>query len=172
MTTSITRTPALALALASCLAMSLAACGCKSSGQGNSGTKSGGGTQQDLAALQGRWDQLPDEPGGSGSPRQLVIKEVSGNTETVTTYGPDGRVLQAQTAQFRLSRSGPVRVYSVQDPKVTQGPSEGNSQASPRRLAYVYRVHGHEFDEVWGLLPGQEEREVVVKRWRRAGAGR
>ena len=160
------------LTVSMCLALSLAAGGCTSPSGGQSGTASRGGARQDLSALQGRWELLPENPGGSETPRQRVVKEISGNSETVTTYGPGGQVLQAQTAQFRLSRSGPVGVYTVQNPKVTAGPSEGDATASPRRLAYVYRVRGSEFDEVWGLLPGQESREVVVKRWRRAGAAR
>ena len=127
-------------------------------------SRTGGG---DLAALLGRWDLLPAEPGGAGTPRQRVFKEVSGNTETITTYGPGQNVVRVQTAKFRLARSGPVCVFIVEDPQVTAG--EGT--ASRRRMQYVYRVHGNEFDEVWGLLPGQEEREVVVKRWKRATSG-
>ena len=129
------------------------------------------GPRHDLAALQGRWEQLPEEPGGTGTPRQRVVKEVNGNSETVTTYGPGGEVLHAQTANFRLSRSGPVHVYTVHNPRVTGGSDRGPTQASPPKLRYIYRVHGTEFDEVWGLLPGQEEREVVVKRWKREGTG-
>ena len=160
---------AVAFALCTCLALSLSACSNQSS-RGSNGDpgKRAGGTADDASALQGRWVQLPDQPGGSGTPRQRVVKEVNGNTETVTTYGPNGQVVRAQTATFRLSRSGPVSVYSVENAKITAG--EGD--ATDRRLAYVYRVHGSEFDEVWGLLPGQEEREVVVKRWRREGAAK
>jgi hypothetical protein len=158
---------ALLLAPTLLLASCLAACSGRASHPDGSGRRESA-PKQDLSALQGRWEQLPDQPGGSGTPRQRVVKEVSGNNETVTTYGPNGQVVRAQTATFRLSRSGPVRVYTVDNPRITAG--EGD--ATKRRLQYVYRVHGSEFDEVWGLLPGQEEREVVVKRWRREGAGR
>lgn len=159
-----------AFALAACLTLSLSACANhdQASSRGADGNKRTGGVAGDASALQGRWEQLPDQPGGSGTPRQRVVKEVSGNTETVTTYGPNNEVVRTQTARFRLSRSGPVRVYTVLNPKITSG--EGD--ATDRRLAYVYRIHGSEFDEVWGLLPGQEEREIVVKRWRREGAAR
>src|SRR2546428_1039365 len=113
------------LALTTCAAGSLAAC-----------TNQQAAKQEttDLSALQGRWEQLPDEPGGTGTPRQRVIKEVKGNAETVTTYGPDGQVLQAQTARFHLSRSGPVRVYTVENPKVTAGTGGGTSGTKPERL--------------------------------------
>ena len=162
-----TATPRAALLAPTFLvALSLSACTNQSSSEAHGSGRRSGGASDDVSALQGRWEQLPDQPGGSDSPRQRVVKEVSGNNETVTTYGPNGQVLRAQTATFRLSRSGPVRVYTVQNPKITAG--EGD--ATRRSMAFVYRVHGSEFDEVWGLLPGQEEREVVVKRWRREGA--
>jgi hypothetical protein len=145
---------------------------CAGCANSSSGGKSAGGGGSGLSALQGRWELLPDEPGGVATPRQRVVKDVSGNTETVTTYGPTGQVLQAQTAQVRLSRSGPVHVYTAENPKVISGPGRGGAKPAPGAIRYVYRIHGSEFDEVWGLLPGQEEREVVVKRWRREGAGK
>jgi hypothetical protein len=159
-----------AFTLCACLALSLSACSNQSSSRNSNdnGGKRAGGVADDASALQGRWEQLPDQPGGSGTPRQRVVKEVSGNTETVTTYGPNGQVVRTQKASFRLSRSGAVGVYTVENPKITSG--EGD--ATKPRLKYVYRVHGNELDEVWGLLPGQEEREVVVKRWKREGSGR
>ena len=165
MPSSLLRT--VALCVAAFATLSLTACADQS--RDHQGKRSD--TGQDLSALQGRWEQLPEAPGGSGTPRQRVIKEVNGDSETVTTYGPNVQVLHAQSAEFRLSRSGPVRVYTVQNPRVTGGTERGATQASPAKLAYVYRVHGNEFDEVWGLLPGQEEREIIVKRWRREGSG-
>src|SRR3989442_15974322 len=94
----------LVLALTACAALSLAAC-----------TNQQAAKQEttDLSALQGRWEQLPDKPGGTGTPRQRVVKEVKGDTETVTTYSPDGQDLRGQTERFRLSRPGPVRGYTV-----------------------------------------------------------
>ena len=120
----------------------------------------------DAAQIQGTWEQQPEQ-GPASSPRQRVVKEVKGDTETVTTYAADGKVLHAQTARIRLSRSGKVPVYTFSDRQITAGPEAGRSDAAPR--SFVYRLRGDEFDEVWGLLPGQEQREVVVKRWRRAG---
>ena len=153
------------------VALALAAGGCaqsSSSGNGNAGggnTKGGG--RQDVAALQGRWEQLPDDPGASATPRQRVVKEVTGNRETVTTYAADGKIIQSRSTSFALSRNGPVRVFTI-----GSGGSDSGGAAAPKALrTYVYRVRGDEFHEVWGLLPGQEEREVVVKRWKRARAG-
>ena len=131
----------------------------------NSG-ESAGGVGSDKSALQGRWEQLPDDPGASATPRQRVVKEVTGNRETVTTYAADGKIIQSRSTSFALSRNGPVRVFTI-----GSGGSDSGGAAAPKALrTYVYRVRGDEFDEVWGLLPGQEEREVVVKRWKRARA--
>ena len=104
------------------------------------------------------------------SPKQRVVKQVGGDTETVTTYGPGGEVLSAHTAKVKLSRRGDVPVYTFYDHRITAGPEAGRSESAPR--SYVYRLRGDELDEVWGLLPGQEQREIVVKRWRRADATR
>ena len=128
------------VAATACFALVLGACSNQSSHHdqgGNSSASRGSNPKQDLSALQGRWEQLPDQPGGSGTPRQRVVKEVSGDTETVTTYGPNGQVVQAQTAKVRLSRSGPVDVYMVRDLHVTAG-SGGNWKGKrTRRLARV-----------------------------------
>jgi hypothetical protein len=143
----------------------VAAGGCagnQSSSAASGGKRDGGG---DLAQLQGTWQQQPEE-GRAASPQQRVVKQVSGNTETVTTYGPNGQVLHAQTAKIRLGRSGSVPVYTFYDRRITAGPEQGRGDNAAR--SFVYRLRGDEFDEVWGLLPGQEQRELVIHRWRRA----
>jgi hypothetical protein len=140
-------------------------CGGKSGSPADSPRRGGG----DSSALQGTWEQLPEQ-GPAASPKQRVVKQVSGDTETVTTHGPDGKVLSAHTAKFKLARRGDVPVYTFYDRRITAGPEQGRSEAAPR--SYVYRLRGDEFDEVWGLLPGQEQREVVVKHWKRAGSSR
>jgi hypothetical protein len=96
------------------------------------------------------------------------VKDVSGNTETVTTYGQGGQVVSAHTARFRLARRGGVPVYAFYDRRITAGNEQGAAEDSG---SYVYRLRGDEFDEVWGLLPGQEKREIVIKRWKRENAG-
>ena len=158
--------------LATCVLVILAvvATGCAGKNKSNgSSARSGGATTAggDASQLQGTWEQQAEE-GPSATPRQRVVKQVSGDTETVTTYGPDGRVMNAHTAKIRLERRGEIPVYTFYDRRITAGPEQGRSDAAPRSV--VYRLRGDDFDEVWGLLPGQEQREVVVKRWRRAAA--
>jgi hypothetical protein len=149
------------LILAMGIAPLVAGCAGKSTNNTSASADRGG----DAGRLQGTWEQRPEE-GPAASPKQRVVKEVNGDAETVTTYSADGKVLHAQTARFRLSRRGDVPVYTFSDRRITAGPEQGRTDASPR--SFVYRLRNDEFDEVWGLLPGQEQREIVVKRWRRA----
>lgn len=150
------------------LVATFAAAGCtgKSKSTGDAGRRGAAG---EASKLQGTWEQRPEE-GPSASPKQRVVKQVGGDTETVTTYGPDDRVLNAHTAKFKLGRRGGVPVCTFYDRRITAGPEQGRSESASR--SYVYRLRGDDFDEVWGLLPGQEQREVVVKRWRRATPSR
>jgi hypothetical protein len=153
------------LATCSLIAVLLAAGGCagnQKSSAASGGKRDAGG---DLSQLQGTWEQQPEE-GRTATPPQRVVKQVSGNTETVTTYGPNGQVVHAQTAKIRLGHSGSVPVYTFYDRRITAGPEQGRGDDAGR--SYVYRLRGDEFDEVWGLLPGQEQRELVIHRWRRA----
>ena len=144
----------------------LAAGGCAGKSKSAGASASHGG---EASQLQGAWEQQPEQ-GPAASPKQRVVKQVSGDTATVTTYGPDGKVINAHTAKFKLARRGGVPVYTFYDRRSTAGPEQGRTDAAPR--SYVYRLRGEEFDEVWGLLPGQEQRELVIKRWKRAGAAR
>ena len=60
--------------------------------------------------------------------------------------------------------------YTFYDRTITAGPQQGRRVSASS--TFIYKLRGDAFDEVWGLLPGQEEREVVVKRWKRVGADR
>jgi len=140
-----------------CICLALYAGGCASPGAGN--------LREDESALQGRWEQQAME--GVGEKGQRVVKEVKGDTETVTTYDQGEKVIHAQTAKFRLRREGPVRVYTFYNRRVTAGPEQGRFRDSER--SYLYKLRGDELHEVWGLLEGQEGREVAIIRWKRAG---
>ena len=59
-----------------CICLALYAGGCASPGAGN--------LREDESALQGSWEQQAME--GQGEKGQRVVKEVKGDTETVTTY--------------------------------------------------------------------------------------
>ena len=147
------------------MGMALLVAGCAGPARSPGARGGGAAGNGDVSSLQGTWEQRPEE-GPAATPKQRVDKEVNGNTETVTTYSPTGQVIHAQTAKFRLGRSGSIPLYTFYDRHITAGPEQGRSDAAAQ--SYVYRLRGAEFDEVWGLLPGQEQRELVIKRWRRS----
>jgi hypothetical protein len=123
----------------------------------------------DLRALQGTWERtlvLP-EPPGQPAPGGRVVKVVSGNRETVTTYDRAGQQTYGHAVEFRLERQGEVRVFTFFNREVTAGPAKGQRIAEPS--SYIYRVRDDTFEEVWGFLPGQEKRELLAARWKRAG---
>ena len=161
-----------AAAVAALVTISLCACG--SSNNSDPHGKQGRQTQaqRDLAMLQGWWEQVPEEP-GAGSPRQRVVKQVKGNSETVITYDAQGRAVYSQTADFRLSRDKGVPMYTYSAARVTA--SAGDEEEKAKKVqgprSYLYKVRPANFYEVWGLLPGQEEREIVVRHWKRTGPG-
>jgi hypothetical protein len=154
------------LAACACAWLALWLGGCANSNDSqNQRSTSGGGPKHDQAALQGSWEQLPEEP-GPGTPRQRVFKVVSGDKEVVTTYDAQDRAIHSQTARFRLSRANGVPLYTYYGATVTANAGEEKAEG-PR--SYLYKLHGNDLYEVWGLLPGQEERAVLVKRWKRVG---
>ena len=125
--------------------------------------------EDDLKALQGTWERtqvLPEQPGEPGARTGRVVKVVTGKRETVTTYDAAGKVTYAHTVQFRLEREGSVRVFTFFDREVTAGATKG--QKVPQPSSYIYRLTGDAFEEVWGFLPGQEKRDLLAAKWKRA----
>lgn len=119
---------------------------------------------QDLLEVQGKWER--EEPQGSNAPYQRVVKEVKGNEETVTHYRADGSVWRAHRAQFKLSRSGDVKVFSFSNVQITDGDGKGSRFPGPS--SYIYVTTERQFKEVTGFLPGQEAQAPSVLVWRRA----
>jgi hypothetical protein len=122
----------------------------------------------DLKALQGTWERtqvLPEQPGEPGAKTGRVVKVVTGNRETVTTYDAAGKVTYAHAVEFRLERQGGVRVFTFFNREVTAGSTKGQKVAEPS--SYIYRLSGDTFEEVWGFLPGQEKRDMLAAKWKR-----
>jgi hypothetical protein len=124
--------------------------------------------ENDLKALQGTWERtqvLPEQPGEPGTRTGKVVKLVTGNRETVTTYDGAGNVTYAHTVEFRLERQGNVRVFTFFNREVTAGSTKGRKVPEPS--SYIYRLSGDAFEEVWGFLPGQEKRDLLAAKWKR-----
>lgn len=119
--------------------------------------------RQDLLAVQGRWER---EEGSPGAPYRHVVKEVMGNEEVVVYYRPDGTIWRAHRAQFKLSRTGDVKVFTFSNVQVTDGDGKGSRFPGPS--SYIYQATDRQFKEVSGLLPGQESQPIAALTWKRA----
>ena len=115
----------------------------------------------DLKAVQGVWART-ETVGLFGKRR--ITKEISGDHETVTYYDAIGGVEKAHTVKVDLRRAGPIRVFTYSQQKFTAGPNQGTEVQGTG--AYVYKVVGDTFIEIWGIV-GDENREIEIMRWQR-----
>ena len=118
----------------------------------------------DLLQVQGRWER--HEPAGSSAPYRRAVKEITGNEEFLTYYRPDGTVWRAHRAQFKLSLTGDVKVFTFSNVQITDG--DGKGSRFPGASAYIYVATDSQFKEVSGFLPGQEAQAPSVLVWKRA----
>ena len=125
--------------------------------------------EQDLEALQGRWERKllgGDQSARKGEAR--AVKEIKGNKETVTYYDDAGKPVRATTADFKLEQSGRVRLYTFSNLKVTVGEDQGDA-GSKKPLSYIYRVEGDAYHEGHGfLVDSPAGSRPSVARWERA----
>lgn len=123
----------------------------------------------ELASLQGKWEQATTTtPGQQKNAR--IVKEVSGDRETVHRYDPDGKLLQTARATFKLSEAGPVRVFTFFNGEVIDGLGKGRKQS--KAISYIYRLDGDEWIEVGGMLTNEAYAKDVpyLTKWKRVGA--
>jgi uncharacterized protein (TIGR03067 family) len=119
--------------------------------------------EADLLQVQGRWER--DAP-GPAYPYRTAVKEVTGEEEVLTYYKADASVWRSHRAQFKLSRSGSVKVFTFSNVQITEG--DGKGARNPGPSSYIYVATDREFKEVSGFLPGQESQAPAVLVWRKA----
>ena len=120
--------------------------------------------QADLLQVQGKWER--DVGPHSGLPYRLAVKDVKGSEEVVTYFRADGSVWRAHRAQFKLSRTGDVKVFTFSNVQITDGDGKGSRFPGP--ASYIYLATDRQFKEVVGFLPGQESQAPSVLAWKRA----
>jgi len=100
------------LATCSLLAAVLSLGGCMSKSRSTVGTNAKSpGAAGDLSQVQGTWEQQPEAGRAAATPQQQrVVKQVSGNTETVTTYTPPGLTPSAPTPSAPTTPTGSAPV--------------------------------------------------------------
>lgn len=114
----------------------------------------------DLAKVQGLWQRKTghDIPG-----LRRATKEIHGTHEVVTYFGDHEQVLQAHEVDFKLERRQGIKIFTYFNWVSTAGPDLGHK--SPAPVSYIYRADDNTFAEVWGFVPGQENRSPLVLIW-------
>lgn len=121
--------------------------------------------KKDLEVVQGKWVRAATTEEGMLGAATSAVKEVSGDTETVTWTDDAGEVVRRHTNRFKLSADGPVRVWTFSDIEILDGPGKGMKRAG-RVGAFVYRVSGDELAEAGGVTADSRGRSNLSL-WRR-----
>ena len=117
--------------------------------------------QAHLDEIQGRWART-EKTGFLSS--QKLTKEINSDSETLTTYDSQGNVVSAHKVKVKLGLAGPIRVFFFTDQEFTKGPQAGRKVKGTQ--AYLYKIVGDTFIEIWGVL-GDGDDEIRVMRWQR-----
>jgi serine/threonine protein kinase len=125
----------------------------------------GSAPRPDLEQLQGNWERVSATDGSPGRGAERVVKEVSGNTETVTWYDGQGKVLRAHKVTIGLARTGKVRTLSYSNMEILGGPGKG--QKVNATGSYVYVLDGDTFYEATNLLESDGPGPVALAVWKR-----
>lgn len=115
--------------------------------------------EADLKLLQGSWEL---HHGGRGKPTTRSVKTIVGNKETLQRFSvATGKKTQEHSVEFRLSKSGDVRVMTFY--RVGGNPDLG--------MSYVYKVTEQDFWDIPGLLHGDNYRNYqnspTIWHWKR-----
>ena len=103
-------------------------------GKKEKGMKEDEELKQDLAKLQGKWQGFREAADGQ---KQRWVKEIKGHEETVTVYGEKNELLGSWVVEFRLERTGKVRIYRYKHKKILAGPDK--EKAVTGGGEYIYR---------------------------------
>ena len=113
----------------------------------------------DLEKLQGTWQRVEiDDQGNVGSQQVKVIK---GNMETLTNYGDNQKIKSQHTVEFKLEKSGDVKIFTFGPP--------GGLDDKERTYSYVYRLDDDIFYDCPGLIPTRRSYSdtPAIYEWRR-----
>lgn len=117
-------------------------------------------TADELAKVQGKWVRTMKTDSGTFK----VIKEHQGNTTILTFFDSMGNVVAGKKSEFRLEKTGKVRIFTFFNNVVTAGPQKGQTDKEPQ--SYIFRVTEDSFFEIRGLLIGDDVEPVAIT-WKR-----
>jgi len=116
--------------------------------------------QKDLERLQGTWQRVSIDADGNVQPRQLKV--IKGNQETLTNYDSSGDVSRRHTVEFKLERSGDVKIFTFAAPGRLDDPKAA--------ISYIYKLDEDVFYDVPGLLTSnrrQYSNQPAIYEWTR-----
>jgi hypothetical protein len=106
--------------------------------------------KEDLRKLQGKWEHNFKNDKVNANIRK--VKEIKGNKESVTWYDPDGKIVAANKADFKLEIKGKQRVFSWSNGKIV------DSEYRERPFqdgSFVYKLEGDKWIEMLPAGKGQ-----------------
>ena len=105
----------------------------------------------ELQLIQGVW-QVEGKAADGTAVR--IVKHVAGESETVTVFDAEGNTVHEHAADFELTKTEHVRIFTYFNYRLTAGPSKGTTRDG--RFSYLYRVEGDRFIEIHGILNGDK----------------
>jgi serine/threonine protein kinase/tetratricopeptide (TPR) repeat protein len=123
----------------------------------------------DLIVLQGKWERVTTTEGGRFGETARAVKEIKGNSETVTWYDRKGAVLRSHRVAIRLAKNGKVKTFWFSDIEILHGPDKG--QKLNVTGTYVYALDKDTFYEAHGALEGDGAEPPSFSVWKRVKGG-
>ena len=116
---------------------------------------------EEYAQVEGTWELVQDTS-QAGAVRR--VKTHQGGKTIVTAYDAEGKIVGQHNSQYKLKKSGMVRIFVFSSLVPATGPSKGHEFPGP--FYYAYHVQEDRFIEVYGLLAG-DDRSPRVLLWNR-----
>jgi hypothetical protein len=99
-----------------------------------------------VAQLQGKWVETMKDPQGK---TYKSVKLIEGKKETFSRY--DGQTLiQQHTAEFEVTKSEHVMIYTFRNLTVAIGPNKGTVYKDP--VSYLYQIKGDRLFYTFGMM--------------------
>jgi hypothetical protein len=116
---------------------------------------------EELSRLQGRWQRRATDERGKAL---VIVKEIKGTKERLTSFSEDGEVVYAHTVDFRLEKTDKVRVFTYFNCEIVGGPHKGDKF---KGSSYIYTVDDQTLSEVWGFLIDVDAGSPRILSWTR-----
>lgn len=118
-------------------------------------------SEADYAQVEGAWELAQDTSGPATGRR---VKTHQAGKTTVTAYDADGNIVGQHNSEYKLKKSGLIRIFVYFKVVPATGPSKGHEFPGP--FYYAYNVQDNTFIEANGLLVGDDRSPRMIF-WKR-----